>query len=132
MLEPEPQPEPEPELEPEALAEPSSDPNAEPNPKPESVQSEEATGTETGNPSDQVGSEKVQVIFILTPEDAELLVFSKMNPDDPEEKTEIEAEEDGSYLLLPGEYYYTLKAEGYTEIEEEKFEATASDEHPHL
>ena len=67
----------------------------------------------------------VTVMFNVTPEDAVVTVYTKSNPDDPEEKTEIGQEEDGSYLLPPGEYYYTVLSNGeYKDIEEDRFTVT--------
>ena len=67
----------------------------------------------------------VEIVFAVTPEEAELAVYTK---DENDEKTEIDPEEDGSYRLLPGEYYYTLSAEGYAAIEEETLAVEPSEE----
>ena len=61
----------------------------------------------------------IVVHFILTPEEAVLTVFTK---DETGEKTELPAEEDGSWLLLPGEYFYRADSDNYESIEEERFE----------
>ena len=67
----------------------------------------------------------VAVVFNATPEDAAVTVYTKSNPDDSEEKTVIDPEEDGSYLLPPGEYYYTVLSGGeYQDIEEDTFTVT--------
>ncbi|MCR5137683.1 MAG: leucine-rich repeat protein [Oscillospiraceae bacterium] len=55
----------------------------------------------------------VQVWFTVTPEDASLTVYEKYE----EEITELQSEEDGSWLLLPGEYSYIAAAEGYKTAE---------------
>ena len=75
--------------------------------------------------SEETDTALVAVVFTVTPEEAELLVYTK---DENDEKTEIDPEEDGSYLLLPGEYYYTLTAEEYVSVEEEKLEVEPSEE----
>lgn|GEM_PF-5609213 len=52
----------------------------------------------------------VTVVFEVTPAGAEVKVW----PKDAEEDAEpLEANEDGSYSLLPGEYRYAIEAEGY-------------------
>ena len=67
----------------------------------------------------------VAVIFTVTPAEAELLVYTK---DEYDEKMIIDPEEDSSYLLVPGEYFYTLTAEGYVCVEEEKLQVEPSKE----
>ena len=76
-------------------------------------------------PAEETDTAPVAVVFTVTPEEAELLVYIK---DEYDEKTEIDPEEDGSYLLLPGEYFYTLTAEGYLAIEEELLTVESSTE----
>ncbi len=60
----------------------------------------------------------VHVRFLVTPEDAVLAVYKK---DDLGEKEELQPEEDGSWLLLPGEYFYTATVEGYEPVYETGF-----------
>ena len=80
---------------------------------------------ESAEPIEEKDAIPVVVAFVVTPEEAELLVYIK---DENDEKTEIDPEEDGSYLLLPGEYYYTLTADGYVSVEEESFTVEPSEE----
>lgn len=54
----------------------------------------------------------VTVIFRVTPEDAVITVYTRDNQAEPDEKTEIKPEEDGSYLLLPGKYCYSVMLNG--------------------
>ncbi|MBQ9661822.1 MAG: leucine-rich repeat protein [Oscillospiraceae bacterium] len=91
-----------------------------------SAEPQEETATQNVA-SDQNGTngELAVVIFRLTPENAELVLFIQ---NEYNEKQKIDAEEDGSYLLLPGEYFYSLNAEGYTAIKEERLEIEASEE----
>ena len=84
---------------------------------------EEATGTEgdpiQGGSSSGDGSgetrtddpeNSVKVSFQLQPENMELLVYFR---DEQGEKVMLQPEEDGSYRLLPGTYFYSAYAEGY-------------------
>ena len=73
--------------------------------------------------TEETDTAPVEMVFVVTPEEAEVLVYTK---DENDEKTEIDPEEDGSYLLLPGEYYYTLTAEGYVIDEEERLQVEPS------
>ncbi len=70
-------------------------------------------------------SDAVRVVFILDPEDAWLEVYSM---EDGEITHYFEPEEDGSYLLLPGEYFYYAEAEGYLSLEDEPFTVEESEE----
>ena len=67
----------------------------------------------------------VKIVFAVTPENAELIIYTK---DEYEAKSVIDPGEDGSYLLFPGEYFYALTAEGYVGVEEETFTVEPSEE----
>ena len=107
----------------------------------------DAEGKEGENPADeQEDGEEIQpvrVTFSTEPEDAVVTVFAVQNNDEgteegKEEEVEVEkeaeqgepeaveAEEDGMYLLLPGEYVYNATAEGYITVEAVLF--TVADE----
>ena len=94
----------------------------------EQMEGSEVSSTDTVEESaaveDTTEETPVTVVFNVTPEDAVVTVYTKDNPDDPEEKTVIDPEEDGSYLLLPGEYYYDVVAEGYEPVEETAFKTS--------
>ena len=55
----------------------------------------------------------VQVRFLVTPEDAILTVYTI---NETGEQEELQPEEDGSWLLLPGEYFYSASREGYEPV----------------
>ena len=67
----------------------------------------------------------VSVVFHIAPEGAVLKVYTK---DEQEEETVVDPEEDGSYQLVTGEYYYSVSAEGYISIEEERLSVIETDE----
>ena len=67
----------------------------------------------------------VRVIFEVPAEGAAVRVYTK---DESLNETDVAAEEDGSFLLLPGQYYYIISAEGYAETEETEFTVEASEE----
>ena len=67
----------------------------------------------------------VRVIFEVPAEGAAVRVYTK---DENLNETDVAAEEDGSFLLLPGQYYYRVNAEGYAETEEKEFTVEASEE----
>lgn len=71
---------------------------------------------QTAEQGDVEKAKAISVTFLLTPEETEFTVYAK---DDRNGKNVIEAEKDGTYLLLPGEYYYDVTAEGYLTVEEE-------------
>ena len=94
------------------------------------VHAEDAAGEETVIVADTQGEEKedeteaeleavqpVRVEFVRDPEELTLTVYD-------ENGEEIEAEEDGSYLLSPGQYSYTATCEGYTAVVNSPFEVT--------
>ena len=67
----------------------------------------------------------VRVEFVCDPEDAVVTVYGSENKDEAGEPLVIEPEEDGSWLLLPGVYFYDAVCEGF-ETEESQFEIKAS------
>ena len=58
----------------------------------------------------------VSVVFVLTPETAGITLWPAAGGEVPEPEA-IAAEEDGSFLLLPGKYTYTAAADGYVPAE---------------
>ena len=58
----------------------------------------------------------VRVAFTTVPEDAEVTVRPAATEGNPEPEP-IPAQEDSSYLLLPGEYTYSVSAEGYVAVD---------------
>lgn len=66
----------------------------------------------------------VTVLFQGLPEAAEVTVIAA---EDPEQKV-IEAELDGSYLLIPGKYIYSVACEGFQSIVEEELTVEAAEE----
>ena len=98
------------------------------------VHAEDAAGEETVIVADTQGEEKedeteaeleavqpVRVEFVRDPEELTLTVYD-------ENGEEIEAEEDGSYLLFPGRYSYTAVCEGYMTAKNVEFDIGHSDE----
>ncbi len=108
------------------------------------------------NPEDEEPAEQeeqpVTVVFYVTPEEAELRVWPAENTE-TEETTEQAAEEDmtelpepiesedtvelpepiapeenSTYLLMPGEYFYTVEADGYAALDRVPLTVEASDE----
>ena len=64
------------------------------------------------------GEEAVAVTFICDPADAAVTVYPAAAGDGADEApAAIEAGEDGTWLLLPGEYTYSAAAEGYVPAE---------------
>ena len=64
---------------------------------------------------EEPSEEPVRVIFVCDPEDLTLTVYTL---DENGDKRSFEPEEDGSYLLLPGEYFYEAECEGYETVRE--------------
>ena len=98
------------------------------------VHAEDATGDEIVVVADTQGEEQavetdtvleavqpVRVEFVRDPEELTLTVYD-------ENGEEIEAEEDGSYLLIPGQYSYTATCEGYAAAENVEFTVEAGNE----
>ena len=67
-------------------------------------------------------AEKVSIRFNLTPEDLTLKVY----PAETEDAEPISPEEDGSYLLIPGEYCYDAERDGYIPVLAASFTVTES------
>ncbi|MBQ9663305.1 MAG: hypothetical protein IJV40_09165 [Oscillospiraceae bacterium] len=61
--------------------------------------------------------EPVCVVFNCSPSDAVVTVYDSFQTDETGIPLEIEPEEDGTWHLLPGVYYYDVSAEGFEEIE---------------
>ena len=59
------------------------------------------------------GAAPVRVVFETVPEDAVIRVYSPAQPDEDADPLPLEPQEDGSWLLEPGEYLYDAEAEGY-------------------
>ena len=126
-------PAPEPESEPELEVEPEHVPE-----ESQSLKKTDQAGDETFpaekpeeedkhllESDDNVQPEAISVVFTLTPEDALLEVYAK---DEQGEKTMLQDEEDGSWLLLPGIYYYDASAEEYLPVEDEEFAVSGDTE----
>ncbi len=116
--------------EPEEQPQPETEEQTEDLPSQEAVTGNDAEGTPEATTVEQAEVEEqpaaqreeeqtkaVTVTFLLTPEEAEVTLYTK---DAQEEKTVIEPEEDGTYLLFPGEYFYSLIAEGFISVDEER------------
>ena len=109
----------------------------------EAPDGEQSESEETSDQAQDVESDAAEILpvcvtFSIEPEDAVVTVFAVQNNDEyagkgeAEEGTEqsetvaVEAEEDGTYLLLPGGYTYSVTAEGYKPLESVAF--TVADE----
>ena len=68
----------------------------------------------------------VSVVFETTPEDAVIAVRPAVSGEDPAQEA-IPPQEDGSYLLLPGQYTYSATAEGYVGLEGVAFEVVEAE-----
>ena len=74
-----------------------------------------------------VVEEPVRVVFVCEPADAVLTVYDAVQTDANGEALVIEAEADGSYLLLPGDYWYAAQSEGFASIEKQPFTVEAQE-----
>ena len=73
---------------------------------------------------DEAASEvPVRVVLVCEPEDLTLTVYTL---DEYGKKQPIEPEEDGSWLLLPGSYFYDAACEGYVPVEKGELTVEAS------
>lgn len=90
----------------------------------EEIPSEEVTEEQTEE-AETVPEEvlPVTVIFACENEDVQITVFSEEDAENA-----IAAEEDGTYLLLPGAYVYDAVCEGFESIEQETFTVEAGEE----
>ena len=107
-------------------AEPEKEAPAEPveAPAPESAEAPAPAPEKKAEPENTASEpEPVRVEFRPVPDEAKLTVFTK---DEKGNKEEIKPEKDGSFLLLPGRYFYTLEAEGFEAVEEKELEVKAS------
>ena len=68
--------------------------------------------------------EPVRVVFACEPKETEITVFDGTRQDENGDPVVIKAEEDGSYLLMPGEYLYDAECEGYESVEKAAFSVT--------
>ena len=66
----------------------------------------------------------VRVSFLCSPEETALTVYAAQNEEGDAALLTVEPEEDGSYLLAPGEYFYSAAAEGYLSCETVPFTVT--------
>ena len=98
----------EPALNPETPAEPEDETETEPEAEAADGESDDA--------------EKVSIRFNLTPEDLTLKVYSA----EAQDAEPVSPEEDGSYLLIPGEYYYDAERDGYIPVLAASFTVTES------
>ena len=87
---------------------------------------DEDPGEKTANPEKSESDENadgmdetalhVHVAFTTVPEEAVVTVFTAITEENPEPEP-IPAQEDGSFLLLPGKYTYGATAEGYVAVD---------------
>ena len=81
----------------------------------EDEQIDEKPGEEPDEqPDEGETSETVRVVFVCDPAETEVTVYDA-------EGAEIDPEEDGSYLLVPGSYTYSASCEGYVYVENVEF-----------
>ena len=100
---------------------------------------DESDETSDGEQCDEGETSEVlpfRVTFSTEPEDAVVTVFAAHNNDEDAEQGEaeedtcqdeskaVEAQENGSWLLFPGDYTYSASAEGYKPIESVSFTVT--------
>ncbi len=71
--------------------------------------------------------ERVAVAFAFEEAELAVTVYDPAEPDENDEPSVVAPEEDGTYLLLPGEYLYDAAADGYEPLEEEPFEVVADE-----
>ena len=81
----------------------------------------ESSGGASGSAGGDGSIAETQVVFDAVPETAVVTVYLVTGNDD---QNSIPAQEDGSFLLLPGEYTYTAEAEGYVSLENVPFTVT--------
>ena len=63
-------------------------------------------------PEEEIDPDLVRVEFICDPADAVITVYDPMNLDENGDPLVVDPEEDGSYLLYPGEYLYDAAYKG--------------------
>ena len=67
----------------------------------------------------------VRVVYTIEPAEAEVTVWIPVPEEELRDPVEIPAEEDGSFLLFPGEYLYSVTCEGYQSLEEKELTVKA-------
>lgn len=97
----------------ESTEAPAEAPSEAPTEEPTEVQPEDPTEPSEEETSPAEAAETYRVTFRRTPEDLTLVVYPAAGDIDQA----IDPEEDGSYLLEPGEYGYLAAAEGYESVE---------------
>lgn len=70
-------------------------------------------------------TDPVRVVFDCDPEDAVITVYDPAQLNENGEPMEIEPEEDGTWLLMPGTYLYDAEREGAVEEKQVEFEVNA-------
>ena len=86
-------------------------------PAEESVEADAPGGPEDEEPAEDEKNDLVRVEFICDPEDAVITVYDPSQLDENGEPLVIAPEEDGTWLLTPGEYWYDAEREGYQPAE---------------
>ena len=85
---------------------------------------ENETPAENADPTeadDETRAKRVSVLFVCNPKDAVVTVYDPGILDENNEAIALEPEEDGSYLLLPGDYCYDAVCSGYKSAEKTAF-----------
>ena len=90
----------------------------------EQAESVEASLAATQN---DVIEEPVRVVFVCEPTAAVITVYDAARTDANGGALVIEAETDGSYLLLPGDYWYDAQSEGFVPVEKQPFTVAAQE-----
>ena len=85
---------------------------------------EEEIGITSVEPLEETEGACVRVSFLVKPSDAVLEIYAK---DELGKKTIFLPEEDGSWLLQPGEYQYSATADGYEPAKDVSFSIKAED-----
>ena len=85
-------------------------------PAEESVEADAPGGPEDEEPAEDEKNDLVRVEFICDPEDAVITVYDPSQLDENGEPLVIAPEEDGTWLLTPGEYWYDAECDGYENL----------------
>ncbi len=107
---------PEPSREPDASDEPQDPEPSEAPDEPEEDAADESPAPDLPSEEEAEPAAPVRVIFVTEPEDALVRVYRPAQADSDAEPLPLEPQEDGSWLLEPGEYAYDAEAEGYTAL----------------
>ena len=75
---------------------------------------------EDEEPAEDANGELVRVEFVCDPEDTVITVYDPEQLDENGEPLVIDPEEDGTWLLAPGEYWYDAECEGFVSQEKNK------------